>query len=437
MSFRDFPFPEGTSLFPSRSEVLAYLHRFADSMNARTLTRFRTNVDLVERVSHNGTGKSKWRILSHSLDIPNKVLEDTFDYVAIASGWARVPHVPFIPGMGNFRGAQLHSAWYRTPVAFRGKRVFIVGNFSSGADIARELCGGSVRTFEGYEQWQRDANASPSGTGTVVYHSYRDPTKPPPLDYYPLDDASPDWCKRINVVSSIEQVNQDGSLALADGNTVEADVIIWATGFWRSLPYIDASRQPFCDYPLVPELGAKLRHPNEATPLTVFGSDILRGASCLTNLDDWQIFYEPDKTLALLGVPVNVIPFPFTHVQARVIACTWAGLMGELPKLRPNRATQDPLRWSDIENGAPRQLGKGITPISHDIQTPSEEAYLGMLLTNLDALVSYLPGEEGKKRPAWDIDARARGPEGFAQLAHWRIDRLHNRIKLRRSLLHY
>lgn len=437
MTFRDFPFPDGTPLFPTRAEVLSYLHRYADSMDARAFTRFRTTVDSVQRISSSGPGNSKWLVKSRRIDVTESVKEDVFDFVGIASGWARVPHVPMVQGMDNFRGTQLHSAWYRSPVAFRGKRVVIVGNFSSGADIARELCGGSVRAFDGYEEWNRQANASPSETGTIVYHSYRDPSKPPALDYYPLDNDSPDWCKRINVVASIAHVNPDGSLTLADGKTIEVDVIVWATGFWRSLPYIDSSMAPFKEHPLVPCVGDQLTQNAHCPPIGVVGNEEMQGASCLTNLDDWQIFYEPDKTLALLGVPVNVIPFPLTNVQAKVIATFWAGRMKELPTVTQLRASRDPEKWTNAAPNSSIATPIGVKPISHDIESPAEEAYLGMCCTDQDALVSHLPGDEGKSRAPWDTNELARGPEGFAKLSLWRLGRLHNRVKLRREHIHY
>ena len=111
MTYRDFPFPDGTPLFPTRAEVLAYLHRYADSMDARSFTRFRTAVDSVKRISSSGPGNSKWLVKSHLVDVPDTDMEDVFDFVGIASGWARVPHVPLVQGMEHFRGSQLHSAW--------------------------------------------------------------------------------------------------------------------------------------------------------------------------------------------------------------------------------------------------------------------------------------------------------------------------------------
>ena len=60
-----------------------------------------------------------------------------------------------------------------------------------------------------------------------------------------------------------------------------------------------------------------------------------------------------------------------------------------------------------------------------------------MCCADQDALVSHLPGEEGKSRAPWDTSELARGPEGFAKLSLWRLGRLHNRVKLRREHIHY
>lgn len=333
MAFRDFPFPEYQCLFPTRAQVLGYLHQFADYADVRPLTRFRTSVESIERAEHYGPGKSKWRVQARSLEYPGEVQEDSFDYVAIASGWARVPRIPHIQGSNYFKGQQFHSAWYRTPVPFRGKRVLIVGNFSSGADIARELCGGSVRSFDGVEEWQSDANANPPRTGTVVYNSYRDPSQPPPLDYDPRDKNSPAWCKRINVVACVDHFDEDGSVILGDGTKLEVDVIFWATGFWRTLPFLDQKKEPFTQNPIVPSVGSQLDQVEGADPVPVLANDELSGTSSLTNLDDWQIFYESDKTLALVGVPNHIIPFHFTHIQSRYVTCLTTG---SLPSIGPD-----------------------------------------------------------------------------------------------------
>ncbi|MFJ6111519.1 NAD(P)-binding domain-containing protein [Dietzia maris] len=56
-----------------------------------------------------------------------------------ATGTYRRPFVPTYPGAGDFRGRQLHSAAYRGPSDFEGRRVVVVGGANSGAQIAADL----------------------------------------------------------------------------------------------------------------------------------------------------------------------------------------------------------------------------------------------------------------------------------------------------------
>ena len=111
--------------------------------------------------------------------------------------------------------------------------------------------------------------------------------------------------------------------------------------------------------------------------------------------------------------------------------------MNELPRVTQLRTSRDPKKWTDAATGSPTTTSSGIRPTSHDIESPAEEAYLGMCCADQDALVSHLPGEEGKSRAPWDTSELARGPEGFAKLSLWRLGRLHNRVKLRREHIHY
>lgn len=43
------------------------------------------------------------------------------------------------------------------------------------------------------------------------------------------------------------------------------------------------------------------------------------------NLDAYQLFYLPDPTLAFLVLHAEAIPWPFSEMQARVVAAHWSG----------------------------------------------------------------------------------------------------------------
>ncbi|WP_312218476.1 ArsO family NAD(P)H-dependent flavin-containing monooxygenase [Brevundimonas sp.] len=61
------------------------------------------------------------------------------DMVVSATGTWSHPFVPEYPGRSEFGGVQLHSAQYKTPVAFAGKRVLVIGGGNSGAQIMAEV----------------------------------------------------------------------------------------------------------------------------------------------------------------------------------------------------------------------------------------------------------------------------------------------------------
>jgi cation diffusion facilitator CzcD-associated flavoprotein CzcO len=59
--------------------------------------------------------------------------------VVSATGTWSTPSIPSYPGQELFRGIQIHSADYRTPELFAGRRVLIVGGGNSGAQILAEV----------------------------------------------------------------------------------------------------------------------------------------------------------------------------------------------------------------------------------------------------------------------------------------------------------
>jgi hypothetical protein len=59
--------------------------------------------------------------------------------VVSATGTWRRPLWPLYPGQSEFAGRQLHSAHYRSPGAFAGRRVLVVGGGNSGAQIFAEV----------------------------------------------------------------------------------------------------------------------------------------------------------------------------------------------------------------------------------------------------------------------------------------------------------
>ncbi len=128
-AYRDFPFPDGSPLYPDHAAVARYLEAYADRFDLRRRIRFQSRVVAVE---------PGWTV---------RLADGTaeaFDAVVVASGHQGVPkHPPFAAG---FAGEYLHAHAYRTPEPFRGKDVLVVGVGNSACDIAADICAVTAST---------------------------------------------------------------------------------------------------------------------------------------------------------------------------------------------------------------------------------------------------------------------------------------------------
>jgi len=123
-------FPRATSLFPSRIEFLAYLHRYA--------AEFRLPIALNANVTAVARGAGTWTVTTTQ--------EDVFQArrLVVATGIVANPHVAEIRGRERFRGDVTHSVEYRRPEPFKGQRVLVVGAGNSAGEIAAELAAAGV-----------------------------------------------------------------------------------------------------------------------------------------------------------------------------------------------------------------------------------------------------------------------------------------------------
>lgn len=65
----------------------------------------------------------------------------TFDAVMVCTGISRFPFTPDYPNMNRFKGDIIHSAFYKNHTKFsKSQRILVIGNSSSGLDIAADLC---------------------------------------------------------------------------------------------------------------------------------------------------------------------------------------------------------------------------------------------------------------------------------------------------------
>jgi cation diffusion facilitator CzcD-associated flavoprotein CzcO len=246
--------PRAFGKWPSRERVAEYLRRYA----AHHELDVRTGVEVV-RLERDAGG---WVVNTSDGPVEAK-------RVVIATGQSNTPSVPDWPG--TFAGEIIHSADYRNPTAYRGRRVVVVGSGNSGAEIAVDLADGgasdvllSVRTPPSIVR--RDTLGVPSQLlGIASMHlpaaavdriaaAMRRLTIPDLEPYglvapgrpyteflrrrvIPIVDvgfADAVRMGRVRVVAALERF-EDGAAVLADGSRIRADAVIAATGFRTGL----------------------------------------------------------------------------------------------------------------------------------------------------------------------------------------------------------
>ena len=156
--------------------------------------------------------------------------------VVSATGTWSKPYIPDYPGAAQFTGLQLHSAHYRNPQPFAGKRVAIVGGGNSGAQILAELSTVAETIWitltepsflpdevDGRVLFERatarvrgdDSNAIASGLGDIVMVP-------------PVKEARERGV--LKAMRPFERLTPTG-LAWQDGTARALDAVVWCTGF--------------------------------------------------------------------------------------------------------------------------------------------------------------------------------------------------------------
>ena len=123
-------FDRSVPIFPSRADFVAYLHRYAEMCELPIETG-----RSVSSVARDGDG---WVVRTETGDV-------MADAVVMATGIVSAPRMPEVPGRERFGGRVMHSAQYRRPAGYRGRRVLVVGVGNSGGEIASELANAGAR----------------------------------------------------------------------------------------------------------------------------------------------------------------------------------------------------------------------------------------------------------------------------------------------------
>ncbi len=261
LCFKDFPMSDVLPDYPHHAQIKDYLDNYTDTFGIRGHIAFNTSVEHAERLPGGG-----WRLQT------NDGATRFYDALVVANGHHWDPRLPDFPG--EFAGESIHSHAYidpTEPLDLCGKRIVVVGIGNSAADVVSELSQKSwrntvylstrsgawvvpkyifgitsdkiARTLPGIPlSWQRRAMrpiprllfGSPERFGLPTpNHNF--------LEAHPTQSA--ELLMRLGAGDATAKPNIerfDGhTVHFVDGTAVEADVVIYATGYNITFPFFN------------------------------------------------------------------------------------------------------------------------------------------------------------------------------------------------------
>ena len=271
--YSDFPMPQEWPEYPSHRQALQYLREYARRFGLYERIEFGVGVERVEPAD-DGTLSGRLGVPRRDKDLGWAVKltngeERLYRGVVIANGHNWDPRWPEYPG--TFAGEAIHSAEFKSADLLRGKRVLVVGGGNSGCDIACEAAlhgeSATLSTRRAYHVlpkffrgrpidqanelllWLRVPLWARRAASAVVNHVALGPawrTGVPKPDHR-LFESHPILNSQIHhhvghgrLALRPDVKRFDGRrVEFVDGSSAEFDLVIYATGYRVTIPFID------------------------------------------------------------------------------------------------------------------------------------------------------------------------------------------------------
>ncbi|OIT27668.1 PREDICTED: probable indole-3-pyruvate monooxygenase YUCCA8 [Nicotiana attenuata] len=261
-----FPFPQHYPEYPTKKQFIEYLESYARKFNINP--RFN---ECVKFAKYDQSCKL-WKVKTVS---PNGLeVEYICQWLVVATGENAEKVVPNIEGLKEFGGEVIHACDYKSGEKFFGKKVLVVGCGNSGMEISLDLCNHNAQpsmvcrssvhvlpreifgksTFElamfmmkWLPLWLVDKIIlilTWFNLGNIEKFGLKRPSigplelkntqgKTPVLDIGTLEKIR---SRKINVVPGIKRFSC-GTVELVNGEKLEIDSVVLATGYCSNVPY--------------------------------------------------------------------------------------------------------------------------------------------------------------------------------------------------------
>jgi putative flavoprotein involved in K+ transport len=297
------PFPAPGNYFPTKDETADYLEAYAKKFALPV--RFGRYVDSLAR---HGEGYLVSAGYEHYVT----------EHVVVATGPYQHPKIPDFAVRLDPENVQLHSSAYRNPDQLPEADVLVVGAGNSGAEISVDLAATRHSYLSG-----RNAGYIPVGLihnhlslwladhvlttdtwlGRKMTEAHRDQGAPL-VRLKPKEIAA----AGVELVPRVEGV-VGGKPHLADGQVLDVDVVVWATGFrfdfgWIELPIFDDGGYPVHHRGVVDAapgmyfLGLPFQHTPTSEHVGGVGNDARHISEHIASSRFWRDYHRARRALA-------------------------------------------------------------------------------------------------------------------------------------------
>jgi dimethylaniline monooxygenase (N-oxide forming) len=257
MEYADFPMPKSYPDFPHHTHIAQYFNDYVDHFGFRDRIRFETGVERAER-GPDGV----WTLTLENGE------QQRYDALLVANGHHWNPRWPEPRFAGSFDGVEMHAHYFVDNEPFKDKNVVVLGMGNSAMDIAVEASWVAKNT---YLAARRGAHVLPKYVfGRPIDQFSTNPRLPwrvrqkglevlhkiaigkvedygLPTPDHRLGEAHPTVSdailSRIAHGEIVPKPNiaelQGGRVTFTDGSAVDADVIVYCTGYKVTFPFFD------------------------------------------------------------------------------------------------------------------------------------------------------------------------------------------------------